>query len=320
MGSFLWDGLPAADVDVDASHEIGFAALRHDLLLMRVGRSAGDVGRLVYREEVPALFGPADRDAHYLQEKEGGKAALTAYRWLRLECKAATGGKGIKAGDELVLAKHPYASGWTCCRPFKPPSKKGPGERADPLAKPFASELQMVRALEVLGYDFWEKGNYLTAAVSYPEEPLLGEARNLQSDAGLVAGVCDGFGACEQLLLKNEAVLRLLRQTENNTILYWPKGVEPPGPLEEEVVEDRYSLMCCAVRQALAGPHKKSEEWLGRPVAEKVDDIYRGHLYNLNRQWRAEKRRERGLVESASRLYQQYLGRGRSGRKKKDSE
>jgi hypothetical protein len=41
--------------------------------------------------------------------------------------------------------------------------------------------------------------------------------------------------------------------------------------------------MGLAIRQALAGPHKNGDKWIGRPVVEKVDQIYRGHLNSRNR-------------------------------------
>jgi hypothetical protein len=38
-----------------------------------------------------------------------------------------------------------------------------------------------------------------------------------------------------------------------------------------------------AIRQALAGPHEDSEEWINRPVTDKINQVYRGHLFN---EWR----------------------------------
>jgi hypothetical protein len=38
--------------------------------------------------------------------------------------------------------------------------------------------------------------------------------------------------------------------------------------------------MWLAIRQALAGPHQESTQWIGCPVVKKIGYIYRDHLYN----------------------------------------
>jgi hypothetical protein len=199
----------------------------------------------------------------------------------------ATKNNWIRAGNTLVVADHPYSSGWLQSAPFKPGSKKGALARPDLSRSTIRSEMDFLRVIESLHQDYWEKGNHLTAGISEPDLPLdlSGRIRNTQRQALFVFGACDDLALCEKQLFQTSLVQRLLRDTEKGSIRFWaPKAHLKTRPrLYDDVKADGPVLMTIAIRQALAGPHRDGEQWIGRPVVEKIAQIYRGHLNRCNR-------------------------------------
>ncbi|MCY2966347.1 MAG: hypothetical protein NT069_22400, partial [Planctomycetota bacterium] len=53
--------------------------------------------------------------------------------------------------------------------------------------------------------------------------------------------------------------------------------------LHETTRQDANWLMLVSIRQALAGPDQDTSIWLGRPVTDLVEQIYKEHVYNRNR-------------------------------------
>lgn len=311
MGSFMLETLWRSQVDaVDDAREIGATPNQQRVSAMYVGRSDEHGGQLVYIAEVPMYTVREWRIADYA----GGRR----HRWNRIEFKIPRGNKYIEPGTTLVVAKHPYSSAWVHCAPFKPPCKKGPEERPDPSRMGLGSPSELLYWLdqidpavatkhqsthtrhldgptrepaiarpEPLRYDFWEKGAYLTAAISEPDEPAkpIEKVRNEQKKALSVFGVCEDFSASAQALLDTAEVKLLLDQTQKNTIRFWyPRAnLQELPKLKDEVIAEGPELMWLSIRQALAGPHEESERWLGRLVVDKVADLYRGHLNARNR-------------------------------------
>jgi len=285
MGSMpLEQFVPRQALPADDAREVGATARRTSVTAMCVGKVGS--GDLVYQKEVPIHLAVAWR----VVDDAGHR-----HRWWRLEAKVEARNDGIRPGHQLVVAEHPYSGGWLHYVPFKPGSKKGAEERADFHSRRFQSLEDVIGACEALPYDFWEKGNYLTAGISQPELPFdPGEPpRNVQKQALYVFGSCESLPSHEEALLRSGPIQELLRLTERGTLIFWPPDVklpEPP-PLFDEVKEDANSLMMLSVRQALAGPHRDSDRWIGRPVAEKVDQIYRGHVNAMNRRVADERNR-----------------------------
>ncbi len=284
MGSYPFDELPVEDGDFDRSVEIGSSPVSSPITLMRVAPKDGE---FCYLEEIPASLRFDRCDAEFSL----GVDSSTPYRhlWWRFVVKVEKKETRIRvnneAVDSLMLARWPYSSGWSCSRRFKNPSKKGQSVPDPRLTQRFATEKDFVLAVESLAFDYFETGNYFTAAISFPEEPFFEDAQNRNQNASILFGVCNNPQQTEVDLLEHPTILKLLAQTEANTIRFWPDGVATDGlKLYDEVKDKGPFLMLCSIRQALAGPHNSvANEFIGRPVTDLVDRIYRNHLNNENR-------------------------------------
>ena len=262
----------------DEAQGIGRLPVSFDLTAMCVGYDGKRANELVYLGETPIRVAWAWR----IMDHSVGER----HRWWRLEVKVATANHDVQPGHHLVAAEHPYANGWSHHVAFKRRSKKGPDQRPT-LSETIADPSALIQWIENLSCDFWEKGDCLTAGISEPHLPHCpGRAiRNTHRLSSLVLGVCHDFGACESALLSSEVVEQLLDQTERNIITFWyPKApVRQRLKLYDTVIAERNQLMSLSIRQALAGPHEESDKWVGKTVTEKVGQVYRDHLNNLNR-------------------------------------
>ena len=262
---------------VDDAHEISAKRAWSDVNVMRIGHDKANGREIVYLDETEMQFatvvrgveGPGDRK-HY---------------WFRMELKINSKNELVRHGHNLVMVSHPYAITREQHTVFKRAVKKSPDDprRFDP--PPWESALELVTWVESLDYDYWEKGNYLTAAISLPVIPYTqdGGSKNFKDDLGYVFGTCESFDTCYKALEISKKAQLLLDATEKNKIKVWHNNVSIPLQLFPEVIEDRFFWMGLSISQALAGPHKDSDKWFGRPVIDKVDQIYRGHLNNVNR-------------------------------------
>lgn len=276
MGSMdIAERFPAAPT-TDNAGPIGGIPLQNIIMAMCIGRRDGI---LTYVEEVPVRFAMTWRVVSDLESH--------CYRWWRLEAKVAAHTAEIQPGDQLIVAEHPYSRGWVRRVPFKNASKKGGFDRTNFANKRLESMREAIRAAENASHDYWEKGNYLTAGISDPELPFNGPdaVRNVQRHALLIFGLCADANRIERELVESEEVRTLLRATENNTLRFWaPHAKLRTRPkLFEEVKAESAALMILSIRQALAGPHRDSRDWIDIPVIKKIDQIYRGHLNRSNR-------------------------------------
>jgi hypothetical protein len=289
--------LPAVPAAVDDARPIGAVAVQSEVTAMRVGYENDDHGEPVYLDETPIYVSTVWRFIDY-----GQRSPL---RWWRLEVKTHRRNGVIAPGDMLVVAEHPYANGWLQGTPFKRGSKKGGIDRIA-LPEEVCESAEMVLAYldRDAPQDFWETGNYITAGISEPSLPWSPseKRRNVKIQGLFVFGSCKDFKIFENTLWVSEKVQQLFRATENGSIRYWaPKArIKARPELLREVREDAVNLMGLSIRQALAGPHEKSEKWIGREVADKVDQIYRGHLNNRNR---VLARQGKGLTEIGEREF-----------------
>lgn len=260
----------------DNAERIGGMPLQNIIMAMRVDRR-GET--FAYLGEVPIRFATVWR---IVSDLEGH-----CYRWWRLEAKVAVHTEEVRPGDQLIVAEHPYSRRWVRRTPFKNASKKGGFDRTNFASKRLNSMREAIIAVENVSYDYWEKGNYLTAGISDPEIPFeaFEAIRNVQQQALLIFGLCNDADRIERELFESKDVQTLLRATENNTLRFWaPHAKLRTRPkLFDEVKAESAALMILSIRQALAGPHCNSCDWIDTPVVKKIDQIYRGHLNRSNR-------------------------------------
>ncbi|MEM7022787.1 MAG: hypothetical protein AAF637_09345 [Pseudomonadota bacterium] len=275
--------LQISDPEPDTAVEVGAMPLRTPMTAMRVGARNGI---LIYENEEPCYIGMAWR----IVEDAFGQP----FSWWRLELKVSRQASRIAPGHDVIVAQHPYGNGWTHLTTIKPGSKK---ERTGIADARFGSVSDATHFVEETKHDFWETGAYLTAGISQPHLPLVAvdSVRNAQKEALYTFGICEALADAERALVEDQTVQRLIAATERGTLRFWaPEAKLTQLPvLLDEVKEDRWSLMALSIRQALAGPHRDSDDWVGRPVHAKVDQIYRGHVNRRNRSLTEELRRAR---------------------------
>ena len=270
------------ELDFSASRPIGRVPGRVDATLMFIGPSSLD-GELVFQKEIDATWGVVEKSVPY-QRHESDRDVMGLARWWRVEVQVGTKDTLIEPGMELVMARLPAAC-WAVSAPFRKSDRKGPGERDNPLASPCNGIEDAINRLEDLDYDYWEKGNYLTAGVSVPPDPMSGERRNFTRGDWLL-GVCHDVNAASEMLINSQRAKTLLAFTENGTLKFWPTHTKIPEQyktMHADVKDDAGWLMYLSIRQSLAGPEDDDASWKGRPVMDLVELIYKNHVYNRNR-------------------------------------
>jgi hypothetical protein len=188
---------------------------------------------------------------------------------------------------EAVLSRDPGA-GWFAAMRFKSSSHKTELERGDPLVTPCVNENEVFARLESLKWDYWETGSFVTAGISVPPDAHI-EARNY-SRGDWRFGVCGGVEEAVAALRKDPKVRELQELTEHIALRFSPRLAADKKPIPEEycnfhneLKEHAPLLLELALRQALAGP-EDGAAWHGRPVADLVAEIYKDHMYRVNRQ------------------------------------
>jgi hypothetical protein len=273
MSSASLQSLLSSATAGDDAAPISAMPVRRPLSAMQVGADPANGSDLVYLGEVPIDFLAIPRTIT--------DAASTSHHWLRFEIMIERS-KGFSGQRyDVLIAEHPYAMKRVHHAPFKTGMIRGRPAPEDIFAS-LGAAIQWVDALD---QDYFYTGKDLIAAISQPQAMLdSGNARNLPKNALFVFGVCVDLPRCEALLYQTPIVQRLLKQTEDRTIRFAPSGSYSIQPqLPEELSSEGNALIFMAIRQALAGPHKDSEAWIGKPVTDKINHIYRDHLYN---EWR----------------------------------
>ncbi len=253
-----------------------------ELSAMRVAPKSGS-DDLVYVGEQ----GPIGIDLSCSREIQD--AHNHSFRWWRFEIYSERKGCPIRKGESLVMVDYPYAKLHTHSASFK---KGFVNNRPDPSTETFASLDAAITWVDTLKRDYFYTKSGVLAAISKPGGMLdPAQARNYPlHKSRLVIGVCEDLASFEVALLKSVDVERLLRQTEG-PIKLGPKAEYPqPIRLPQAVVDDSYALMCISIRQALAGPENDSVAWIGRPVFDKINQLYRDHLFNSWRRYENEQR------------------------------
>lgn len=260
----------------DDAYEVSAMPVRRQLSAMRVGHTPSSSKDLVYLEEVPIDF--------FLVPCAITDANSETYRWLRFEVIVNNTCKSVARHHELVIAEHPYALKRVHHAAFKRGAIHG---RQDP-DRAFATLEEAMQWIDALDHDYFYTHKGLIAAISEPHGVMQETDARAPKNALFVFGICESFQRYEEALFQTETVRQLLAQTANQTIKFAPsKHYNLPPVLPEELAREAYSLMFIAIRQALAGPHQHSEDWIGRPVTDKINHIYRDHLFNGWRRYRS---------------------------------
>lgn len=219
----------------------------------------------------------------------------------RMEAKVATAQRVPCAGEHLVVSEAPYGNGWTSVTRFKRGLKRARGPR---LSLGASTLEQAQREIDALETDPWETGNYLTAGVNAPcAKTLRAPVRSYGRSAQWVLGVCADFEAHAEQLATCTRARRLLDDTHGARL-----RIVRPSPTSRAPVIARIHPKACeaaaetlllSIRQALAGPDEsgavhttRGDPWIGRPVMDLVDRLYRDHLYNQTRIHERRTRRE----------------------------
>lgn len=274
-----------------------------------VGDDAVEIGSLDWRLSVPVMtVGSSDAGIVYLGESSVSLATVwrvaedreTRFQWWRLEAKVALPPEAdwVSAGDSLIVSEHPYSTNWTQFALFKRSTHDRRSINQMLTATVFPALEDIVKQIDTFDSDFWETGKYLTAGISIPEAPYIPEqhARRTNKQSVLVFGHAGQTDTIIEAVLQEPDVVRILGQTNRGTVKLPTKFAGLEGSeirLYDELREEGLSLMYQAIRQALAGPHKDSEAWVGRAVSEKAIHIYLGHLHNWNRRIATEKKQLR---------------------------
>lgn len=292
MGSLRQRELLPSSVpdDTDSAHEVGAVPKQQSFTACRIG--AGPDGDMIFLGEVEILVAWDVKE----EQLQDGKLC----RWWRYEGKVDPKREGcdIRPGQDLIVAEHPYSIERIHNAAFKLGSRKGHDERPS-LSRRCASAEALLKEVEALSVDYWERGSLLTAGLSNPEMSCRpdGAGRRYQKDSLYVLGICQDFDSTVQQLHDSSQARELLRLTAERRIRFWRSKVSRSLRLYDEVAEQGPTLLLVSIRQALAGPHRHGERWKYKPVMLLVDYIYRGHLNSYNRKVhrRSETTFERGL-------------------------
>lgn len=206
----------------------------------------------------------------------------------------------------IMIAQHPYAGGWThglrwegsgdakhavATLQFKTGSKKGPLQRPDASKQRFKDRTEALRWLDSHPQDYWDTSTdrltagILDASPAAPPNPNHGDA---WTDSNLmVKGVCEDLVAAYRDLDCSLAAATL-RELASRGILdiHIPKrGRWPIGLMREfdNALGQVETQMHLSIQQTLAGPHRDSEEWFGKPVVDLLKRVFRDNMHTCAR-------------------------------------
>lgn len=274
--------LPERFGNPDAAGPISSLHMPLEGAVMRAGFERGSRGALVFEGETTVTVRLGERVWRYKQEPDTS-TIKTARRW-RLEFGVKIDDAGpLLPGHVAVVAQEPYGNTWLQRAFFKKYSKKSEEERPLPEVPRLEEDRDPVEWLEQnADYDPWEKNARLVAGISQPHGFLSDNPRNSAGD--LILGACPDFDGLVGELWTSGETQRLLDETKEGRIVFWNRAkVQNPPRLYPEVIEDCEALMGISIQQALAGPRRSPEKWIGQPVWRLLGLIYRDHLNERNR-------------------------------------
>lgn len=296
MGSIsLEELLPEYFGNPHDSVPIGSVQFPIESAVMRTGFKPSSSETPVFEGETPVTVRFLERLWRYKQLPDPS-TEWKSRRWrLELRLKVENAGT-LKPGHVAVIAQQPYSNLWIQRPFFNMYSKKGELDRKR-LKVPELAKNEPIEWLERnIKYDPWEKNRYFVAGISQPRGFLRDDPKNAAE--GFVLGACADFDAMVAKLWESPEIKHLLVLTREGRLQFWREDkVDKPPRLYPTVKEECESMMGFAIHQALAGPARNSEEWIGEPVSKLVDWIYCGHLNNRNRQVRSKQESQLGKIE-----------------------
>ena len=268
--------------DRDAAGPIGEDALNKEVTLTRIQEKDGQI---CYGEEVPATR--TRNDPHEFQFMMGDQTGSRreTIRWNRLAIKVKSETDLTTARENLILAEFPYSSLVGFWVPFKNRNRGGVSaiyKRMESLF--FKDSLQFIDWMEALPFDYGVSTDKVyTASVFLPNiASVHRQAKSPGSKAISVYGICSDPESIYQALWSSQTVQDLLKYTSDGT-LGFTKDRDRKVPIKQKVKELAPELMACAIRQAMAGLHKKRTDLIGKPVEYNIGYIYRSSINCLNR-------------------------------------
>ena len=254
----------------------------------------GPSGEVVFAEEEPIFV---TVNLRVLESSTG----RPLHYW-RVEAKTENRQHGACPGETLVVTEAPYGNGWFATAAFKRGRKRHRSERTRVAAVTLEEAQQEI---EAGASDPWETGNYLTAGIAVPET-LNKTLRSYGGSAKWVFGICNDAAKLRDEIAGSERARHLLSETLAHRLRIVrpsPSGVPVAVPLNKCVAEEAGEILLLSISQALAGPadvyptlvsarRLASDAWVGRPVMDLVDRIYRDHLHNLARTYERRQRQE----------------------------
>jgi len=286
--------------DTDAPSQLPGFGSRESASAQDVMRVQRDGKALIFGGEVTAEYLDQEHAESWINERTNRTETT---RFLRRAVRVKSANQFIKVGDQLVVAGYPLSRRWVNVEKFKGGNKKGANERSrasrtDVSEMKFHSETEMLNWIERLPLDYWEKGDYVTAAILRPD--VSPKARYA------VKGI-KTFGVCgepakqivEELLQSNEAG-RLVDQARDGTLYFQAPGAVRAGAdyvaLSQELRDGATGWLSEAILRALAGPdNDQRTRFIGRPVMELAAQIFRNLLNEENRRLNSPRSRESEL-------------------------
>jgi hypothetical protein len=284
MGSISMEELlPEVFGNPDDARPISPLRLPPKTRVMRSGFERSQRGELVFEGETEVGVRLVERVWEYKQLPD--TSTLRKARCWRLEFGVdARKAAPITDGHVMVVAQEPFGNRWVHRSKFRKYSKKKDRDELTVPENGLTGDMDALEWLELHAeHDPWEKNQRLVAGISRPRGFHSDKQRNAAGD--LILGACPDFDEIVNELLASKEIQRLLRVTEKGRIRYWNHrkvGTLPP-PLYPEVIDQSHDLMLVSIRQALAGPRRAVDTWIGHPVWKWVSCVYRDHLNECNK-------------------------------------
>ena len=291
----FFEFFPEQRVDPNATRQIGGETPNRPLTLMRVEDRGGE---LCFAGETGEVF----TRAQYPRAEYRSRDEIHTHEWTRLCYQAPLPRGDIRAGDQLVIALLPFTSEGVLVSTFKHPRRSDRAAVPEPV-KATGNDidaLDVIRELERWKYDYVEtRRDLLTAGFSAADTAQLDEVKKAaiaKVERGVwlpepqaAAGVCANFKRFEQRLSDHPRVAQLIRKALTGNIRCHQhdtlKSESPHVPLYEEIRNEAAGYAAIALRQALAGPHEHSEDWVDRPVIDLFQRRFCGLLNDANRRF-----------------------------------
>lgn len=288
---------------------------RFDLTLMQIRYLGDDAGPIaahkmlqpvkaqsVIKKQDEVVFGPeVDLQVGiYERELSVGLERVARFRMEYKFYKNADADKGYKlsAGHILVVAEHPYGRGRGQAAVFKQSNHDGEDAKQEHLLRQLfeKEKSEWWGFVETKHRDWWENDpSCLTAAISKPAEMSeFGDNRDSAKGARVI-GVCQDYRDLFAELKQHPRIEELIKWTAKGSIRFGKHSEVRLCPNAQG--ERAVNLLQDAIHYGLAGPLKDGAQWVGTPVIQLIEQVYKEQLNRLNRAEMAKLKLERYASE-----------------------